>query len=168
LYHRSNAQGWILQRTKALELSSTIDMAHMETKDMPRHKIIVGLTAQHTEKVADTAIVLWEQMATKIISIVGEGGFNSLYARSLFLTVSHHPWLESGALSPQTGQRFSELKKCLAGQTPAQVVAGTTLLLITFTDILASLIGEQLTVRILQSAWGHGTQDLIGKEFNNE
>ncbi|MEO8117721.1 MAG: hypothetical protein ABI606_00170 [Rhodoferax sp.] len=145
----------------------TIEIAHMETKDFSRHEIIVGLTEQHTEKVADNAIVLWEQMATQIIAIVGEGGFNSLYARSLFLIVSHHPWLASGALSPQTGQRFSELNKCLEGQTPAQAVAGTTLLLITFTDILASLIGEQLTIRILQSAWGPGTQGSIGKEFNN-
>lgn len=139
----------------------------METKDLPRHKIIVGLTAQHTEKVADSAIVLWEQMATKIISIIGEGGFNSLYARSLFLVASHYPWLASGALSPQAGQRFAELKICLEGQMPAEVVAGTSLLLITFTDILASLIGEQLTIRILKSAWGHGTQGSIGKEFNN-
>jgi hypothetical protein len=157
-----------LQRTNAIEISSTIEIDHMETRDSLRHKIIVDLAAQHTEKVADTAIVLWAQMAAKIISIVGEGGFNSLYARSLFLATSHHAWLASGALSPQTGQRFSELKKCLEGQTPALAVAGTTLLLITFTDILASLIGEKLTVRILQSAWGHGTQDLIGKESNNE
>ncbi|WP_157979495.1 hypothetical protein [Rhodoferax ferrireducens] len=151
-----------------MELSSIIEIAHMETRDLPRHKIIVGLTAQLTEKVADTAIALWEQMATQIIAIVGEGGFNSLYARSLFLTASHHPWLASGALSPQTGQRFAELKICMEEQAPAQVVAGTSLLLITFTDILASLIGEQLTVRILQSAWGHGTQGLNGKEFNSE
>lgn len=150
-----------------MELSSTIDIAHMEIKDLPRHKIIIGLTAQHTEKVADTAIALWEQMATQIISIVGEGGFNSLYARSLFLTASHYPWLASGALSPQTGQRFAELKICLEGQTPAEGVAANNLLLITFTDILTSLIGEQLTMRILQSAWGHGTQNSIGKEFNN-
>jgi hypothetical protein len=41
--------------------------------------------AQPTGKVADAAIKVWEQMAIQIISIVGEDGFNALYARSLFL-----------------------------------------------------------------------------------
>ena len=60
----------------------------MDTSDLLRHQIITSLMAQHTEKVADAAVSLWEQMATQIISIVGEGGFNSLYARSVFLTQS--------------------------------------------------------------------------------
>ena len=60
---------------------------------MLRHQKIKNLMAQHTEKVADATINLWEQMATQIISIVGEGGFNSLYARSVFLTQSTFPWL---------------------------------------------------------------------------
>ena len=54
----------------------------METSDLLRHQIIKSLLVQHPEKVADAAISLWEQMATQIISIVGEGGFNSLFARS--------------------------------------------------------------------------------------
>jgi len=65
----------------------------------------------------------------------------------------------------------------LEGQTPAQVSDANSLLLITFTDILAALIGEQLTTRILRSAWGidiSGKADdekpLSGhpKEFKNE
>lgn len=139
----------------------------MDAKDLSRHQIIIGLTEHHTEKVADNMIVLWEQMATQIIAIIGESGFSSLYARSLFLTASYHPWLASGSLSLQTGQRFLKLNIDLKGQTPAQAMAGSRLLLITFTDILASLIGEQLTMRILQSAWGQGTQGPIGKEVNN-
>ncbi|NDP40434.1 MAG: hypothetical protein GZ093_17105, partial [Rhodoferax sp.] len=50
----------------------------METSDVLRHQKIKSLTAQPTEKVADAAIGLWEQVATQIISIVGEGGFDSL------------------------------------------------------------------------------------------
>jgi hypothetical protein len=48
--------------------------------------MVERLTAPHPESVADAAVMLWEQMASKIISIVGEGGFNSLYARSVFLS----------------------------------------------------------------------------------
>ena len=89
----------------------------METRDLLRHQIINSLLAQHTEKVADAAINLWEQMATQIISIVGEGGFDSLYARSVFLTRSTFPWIAAGALPPQADQRFTGLKMSLEGQT---------------------------------------------------
>jgi hypothetical protein len=71
-------------------------------------------------------------------------------------------------LSPQIDQRFAELKVRLAEQTPAQASAASRLLLITFTDILASLIGEQLTTSILRSAWGDDASDKAGKELKNE
>ncbi|MDQ3187124.1 MAG: hypothetical protein M3Q16_11860 [Pseudomonadota bacterium] len=124
--------------------------------------------AQHTEKVADAAINLWEQMATQIVSIVGEDGFNSLYARSIFLSQSTFPWLAASPLAPQTDQRFAELKMNFEGQTPAQASEANTLLLITFTDVLASLIGEQLTTRILHLAWSNSVSNKADKEFKNE
>jgi hypothetical protein len=143
-------------------------MSVMETSDVLRHQKIRSLTAQHTEKVADAVIGLWEQVATQIISIVGEGGFDSLYARSIFLTRSTFPWLVATSGSPQTDHRFTNLKTSLEGQTPALIREANSLLLITFTDILASLVGEPLTARILDSAWDNDAQDRAGKEFKNE
>jgi hypothetical protein len=133
----------------------------METPDPLRHQIIDGLMAQHPEG-ADAEIVLWEKLATKVISIVGAGGFDALYARSVFLTQSRFPWLAS---SPQAGHRFASLKTSLAAQTPAQASEANRLLLVTFTDIMASLIGETLTTGILRSAWGNVAADKNGKEL---
>lgn len=129
----------------------------METSGPVRHQIIEDLMAPHTEKVVDAAITLWEQMATQIISIVGEGGFNSLYARSVFLTQSTFPWLTASSLTPATDGRFAGLKTSLQGQTPEQASAANNLLLTTFTGILATLIGEELTTSILRSAWTNDT-----------
>lgn len=140
----------------------------METSDTLRHQMVRDLMTQHAEKVVDAEIELWEQIAIQIISIVGEGGFNSLYARSAFLTRATFPWLETGLTSPQAAQRFAGLKLSLDGQTPAQASAANRLLLITFTDILASLIGEQLTNRILRTAWRINAADKADKEFKNE
>lgn len=122
----------------------------------------------HPENVVDAAIKLWELMATEIISIVGESGFNSLYSRSIFLTQSTFPWVTASTKSPLTDQRFAELKMNFEGQTPAQAIEANRLLLITFTDILASLIGEQLTNTILRSAWGNDATGRTNKEFKNE
>ena len=120
------------------------------------------------EEVAVTAIDLWEQMATQIISIIGEGGFDSLYMRSVLLTQSTYPWLAAVSLQSKIDLRFTDLKISLEGQTPEQAGAANSLLLITFTDILASLIGEQLTIRILHSAWGDSFSKIPSKEFQNE
>ena len=140
----------------------------MDTSKVLRHQKIQGLTEKHTEKVADAAIGFWEQAATQIISIVGEGGFDSLYARSMFLTRSTFPWLVATSESRQSHHRFADLKTSLEGQTPAQIREANSLLLITFTDILASLIGEPLTARILDSAWDDDDQKTVGRELKNE
>lgn len=137
----------------------------MVTSELSRHQIIKNLMAQPVGDVADTAIHLWEQMATQLISIVGEDGFNSLYERSQFLSQSTFPWLAGGSLAPQSEHRFAGLKTRLEGQTPVQAGEANSLLLITFTDILASLIGELLMTRILQLAWSTNTLNTTNKEI---
>jgi hypothetical protein len=125
----------------------------MKTDDLISQHLIASVIQQHTDNVAVDPIASWEQMATKIISIIGEGGFDSLYARSLFLAKASFPWLESGIYTPQTPAPFLALKASYAGQAPEQVSAANFLLLVTFTGVLTSLIGEQLTLSILRSAW---------------
>ena len=137
----------------------------METRNLPRHQLTKSLLPQSTEKVADAAIKVWEQLATQIISIVGEDGFNSLYARSIFLSQSKFPWLAASLVAPQPDHRFAGLKSSLEGQEPAQASEANTLLLMTFTDILASLIGEQLTSHILQLAWDTDSSNSSIKEI---
>ncbi len=149
-------------------MSTGADIYHMETTGQLRHQLIEQLMAQHAEKVAYAAIGLWESLATQIVSLVGEEGLNSLYARSAFVAQSKFPWLAAHPLSPQTDQRFAELKTSLEGQMDVQARAANSLLLITFTDILAALIGEQLTAGILRSAWGNNASYSASKEFKNE
>lgn len=140
----------------------------METRDLPWHPLIERLMAQRPESVADAAIDLWAKMATQIISIVGEDGFNSLYARSVFLAQPTFPWLTASSLSQPNDQRFAELKKHLEGQTPSQAREANSLLLLTFTGILAALIGEPLTTHILCAAWGDDASTSTCKEFKHE
>ena len=140
----------------------------METRELPRHQIIMNLLAPQSGKVVDAAIEVWERMASQIISIVGDVGFDSLYTRSIFLAQSPFPWIADNSLPSHTGHRFQELKLSLQGQTPAHAIAANGLLLITFTDILAALIGEQLTTSILRSVWDQGALDSGGKELENE
>ena len=140
----------------------------MEITNIVRHEMIQRQLLLNSEKGADVVTHLWESMAVHLIAVVGEGGFNSLYARTLSLNKSAFPWLATSPLPAKNYQRFTELKMSLEGQMPAQAREANSLLLITFTDILASLIGEQLTTSILRSAWGDDASNCAGKEFENE
>lgn len=141
----------------------------MELSDLLRHQFIEALMALPTENVAEIGISVWEKMAKQIISIVGEEGFTSLYARSQYLVHSTFPWLPINLSVSQAEHRFEELKICLAGQSPALARQANVLLLTTFTDILATLIGEELTTSILQLAWGNNLpNNMASEEFHNE
>jgi hypothetical protein len=130
--------------------------------------MIESLATPPPEKGADAAMRLWAQMSTKIISIIGEGGFHSLYARSLFIVQARFPWLAADELPTQTDQLLAQLRTCFETQAPVQASAANSLLLITFTDILASLIGEALTTSILRSAWEADASEQTAKGFKHE
>ncbi|MDD5462276.1 MAG: hypothetical protein PHG00_11700 [Methylococcales bacterium] len=131
----------------------------MNTNELPRHKLIKSLMAQEAEAIVDNAIDLWERLAIQVTAIIGKNGFTSLYERSVFLVQPTFPWLAPGPQLSKSDHRFEELKTYLEGQNPAQAHEANSQLMITFTDILASLIGEQLMIRILRAAWGDSVWD---------
>ena len=137
----------------------------MATIDAPRHQMIKRAVRQRPEAGLDVTIHLWERLASELISIIGEGGFQSLYARSIHLTKATFPWLVLSHPSQQTDSRFAALKTSLEGRDFTEACEASINFLITFIDILALLIGEPLTTSILRSAWGDGTFDIAAKEL---
>jgi hypothetical protein len=135
---------------------------------MLREQKIENLMAKPREEGDAGPIHLWRSMAEQIISVVGQGGFQSLYARSIFMAQRSHPWLAQPAASLPVDLIFGTLSTCLAEHTPDQAQAANALLMLTFTDLVASLIGESLTVRILKTAWDANADDLTDKETENE
>jgi hypothetical protein len=138
----------------------------MQINDLPLRQLIIELTEPDAEKMVGTAIDRWELIATHLVSIIGEGGFNSLYERSVILTQSKFPWLLTSGW-PSTDHRFIALKASLEGQTTALASEANCLLLANFTGILESLIGGQLTIRIFRSAL-EKTRMPIEKELKHE
>jgi hypothetical protein len=135
----------------------------MHTLGALRHQTIQSLMSQHSEGNLDTWVALWDPLAHRIILIVGEAGFESLYARSVFLTQGKFPWLSADRPMAPADPRLSALKTGLQTQPSALTAEANGLLLITFTDILATLIGEPLMASILDSAWGSRKQLSAGE-----
>ncbi|MGZ3158602.1 MAG: hypothetical protein ACXU7D_00060 [Burkholderiaceae bacterium] len=137
----------------------------MATINIQRNKMIRQAVMQRPEAVVDTSIQLWERLATELITIIGEGGFQSLYARSLHLTSATYPWILPTHPWQQSESRFTGLHNSLASRDAAQAGDASIALLITFIDILATLIGEFLTTNMLHAAWGDDALDTAAKEL---
>lgn len=121
---------------------------------------------QRPEAAIDLTIILWERLASELISIIGEGGFQSLYSRSVHLTRAKFPWMVLSHPWQRTDSRFPDLRISFEGREFTEVSEASIALLITFIDILAVLIGELLTTSILSSAWGDDVLDIAGKELD--
>jgi len=120
---------------------------------------------QRPEAILDVTVNLWEQLASELISIIGEGGFQSLYSRSVHLTNVSFPWMVLSHPWQRTDSRFANLKISFEGRDFSEISEASIALLDTFIDILALLIGELLTTSILRSAWGNDALDIAGKEL---
>jgi hypothetical protein len=117
-------------------------------------KIKILLERCPDEETAEIAFSLVEKVAAAVIKIIGKDGFNALYARSLSLTVPTFPWLAVSVMTLQDDDMLVLLKNSFVAQPPAETRAASNLLLLTFSDILCRLVGDQLTTRILHDAFG--------------
>jgi hypothetical protein len=127
----------------------------MEAFRLLRQQSIERLGTASDEEFSEAAVALWEGVAGQIIAIVGEAGFDSLYARSVFLAQSTYPWIIAPPESATEVGRLVNLRANLEAVQPGAAREANRLLLTIFTDTLASLIGEPLTERLLHSAWGN-------------
>jgi hypothetical protein len=139
----------------------------MTTSNDNRQRLIQRVLAQTNGGIADVSAKLWQQLAAKLTTIIGRGGFTALFTRSLYLTQKEFSWLVPRNVLPAGDLHFSELKLELAKQNSADAYKATAALLLAFTDILASLIGESLTIDLINSAWGDSARDMEkpGKGF---
>ena len=124
----------------------------MPTEAQPPQATAAPATQDPVE-VAAAAVSTWRSVEAALSPIIGKRGVAALYQRSLFLTRVLHPCLASvheGALQPG---EFAALHGVLSKQPAATAAAASHALLETFRGLLANLIGEALTERLLKSVW---------------
>jgi hypothetical protein len=103
--------------------------------------------------------VLWQELADQLLHIIGDGGFSSLYARSLHLIRTHFNWLPPNGESNPTGLIFAQLQICLRGRDPLEASEASRMMLLKFITLLASLIGASLMTNIIGNSWGDDAVD---------
>ena len=138
----------------------------MAADDHPRPIVekFTSLLSRHPENVSDHIVRLWESVCSEISPIIGEDGFAILFARCVQLSQSDFPWLAQGHISQPGNVQFIPLKASLEKRAFHDASAASHALLVIFTDILAVLIGENLTNTLLIAIWGDYPTGVTSKE----
>src|SRR5471032_300340 len=114
-----------------------------------RHRMIRHAVLRGPER----SIELWRTLALHLTSIIGDGGFESLYARSLHQASIRDPWLASPVTGPHDAI-FSDLFMRMQERGMPESGQACIALLTIFIDTLILLIGEPVMTNILRAAWG--------------
>jgi hypothetical protein len=105
-------------------------------------------------QIAEKSASAWRAVESALSPIIGQRAVAALYKRSVALVHADYPWLmarETGSLSSRQSDEFDLLRTILSQQTSSDAMAAHWALLRTFRNLLANLIGESLTERLLGS-----------------
>jgi hypothetical protein len=75
------------------------------------------------------------------------------------MTSTTYRWLAVGEDRGGRADALPSLAECLARQDPATAAEASYTLLLTFTELLTTLIGESLTTRLLAPVFAGTTQE---------
>lgn len=110
----------------------------------------MGANRQPHELVS-VAVSIFETLLTTLSPVVGTFGSQALLGRSLTLTTTAFPCY--GEVRGAEHALLDAVGACLRKQEPDVAMEATVALLTAYMDLLATFIGEPLTMRLLQEAW---------------
>jgi len=109
--------------------------------------------APNASAIAEATLNIWRQVATRLTPVIGVRGVDALFSRSLHVTSKTFPWLSMAGNDGNSNALLASLNVRLASQETAAAAEASDALLVTFTELLATLIGESLTDRLLVPVW---------------
>lgn len=109
--------------------------------------------APDANAIAEATLNIWRQVATRLTPVIGVRGVDALFSRSLHVTSKTFLWLSMVGNNGNSNTRLASLKLRLASQETATAAQASDALLVTFIELLATLIGESLTDRLLVPVW---------------
>jgi hypothetical protein len=104
--------------------------------------------------IATASAAIWTQVGQCLVPMIGTRGVDALFGRALQLTAATIPWLAAGLEYEDGSGPLANAMARLADRDPDAAEAASLVLLVTFTSLLATLIGEPLTDRLLDPVWG--------------
>jgi hypothetical protein len=107
----------------------------------------------NADATAEATAATWRLVATQLAPVIGARGLDVLFSRALHQTSVEFPWLAVAVDRGGSASPLPSLMVCLTGQLATTAAEASYMLLLTFTELLATLIGESLTTRLLAPVW---------------
>ena len=96
---------------------------------------------------------VYDALAGQLALLIGDGGVRALTARSLHLVQREFPWLAEAREPDPLEGGFAQVRSRLERQEPLLAMEAAAATLATLGGLLATLIGDTLTMRVLRAAW---------------
>jgi hypothetical protein len=121
-----------------------------------RHALVAatGTTSPNRMQLASAFDVLCDQLRTRLRPLFGATAISALFARALHLSTIEFPWLAD--VLPKDGERCSlDGIDAAAEAIPSQFFEeGLTAVLAHDIGLLATFIGDDFVMPLVQEAWG--------------
>jgi hypothetical protein len=112
-----------------------------------------GSDGASSRQVAEAVASAFRGIDQALTPIVGKSGVAALYKRTVHLAGRTHSWLAATKEGVPTAMDVAALTAALEERSAADAAAAGTLLLQTFHEVLATLVGPSLTERLLRPVW---------------
>jgi len=139
-----------------------------------QHAILRTLTqksggAKDATAIAEASVKTWSEVTIRLAPIIGRGGVDALFLRSLNIATRAYPWLShvKGSVkgSNDCATPVERFRTNLETRDASSALEVSAVIMGIFYRMLETLIGELLTVRLLGSIWGHSDQS-VQKELS--
>ena len=106
--------------------------------------------SKNPEQILDLIMRSWREVDQALRPIIGKGGIEALFHRSIEITAETYPWLAIASTESQPAMDLATLDRVLSEQDIVHIGGAGDSLLLHFYCLLANLIGFSLTDRLLR------------------
>jgi PilZ domain len=103
----------------------------------------------------------WRQLDLALVQIVGRHALDAVYKNAMGIASLEFPWLASAQKGFLSSDNFASLQTAMTEQTSNFVLAANAAFYNAFEKLLAGLIGENLTERLLNSTFSLGSAPTV-------
>ena len=106
----------------------------------------------------------YDDLTRVSVRMIGQVGTDALTGRTLYLLQRKFEWLTATREPGEWTGPFAQIASGLKSQPPAAGMEAAAEIFTTLAGVIAALIGESLTLHILQEAWPDAFTDRDSKE----
>jgi hypothetical protein len=123
-------------------------------REMIRKKLAQSAgKASDANTIAVATVAQWLQISARLTPVIGSHGLEVLFSRTLYLAGRSYSWLGVAGDRHLGAPPLDVIRARLGRQQAPVAAAASCEFMFIFTELLATLIGDSLTGRLLDPVW---------------